>query len=399
MNQTTMRLLPALMLAAFSGTAAAAGFQLWEQNASGIGTAFAGSAAVADNASTIFFNPAGMTQLTGVRVSLGAAGVRPSFRFRNDGSGPQTGDAGGDAGSWKAVPNAYLSWQLSPQWFVGLGVSSPFGLATEYDGGWIGRYQALKSEIETININPSLAYKLSDKVSLGFGIDYQTIDAEMTRLSSTSSQLYSVKGDASTWGWNAGALFTLSPAMRVGVSYRSAIDHKLEGERLLDGSTTNASARLKLPDTFILSVWQQVSDRWEAMGDLSYTHWSTLQQLNVVHAGGTDVETFNYRNSWRFAWGAAYKASDAWKVKFGIAYDRTPTTNGDRSARLPDNNRLWLSVGGQWRPSRDAAVDFGYAYLYLRDPAVNQTALGGQGLSGRYRDSGHVLGIQYSQGF
>lgn len=415
MKTMTLRALPALVLLAFSGAASAAAFQLWEQNASGIGTAYAGSAAVADNASTIFFNPAGMTLLPGRQVSLGVSGVRPSFEFRNGNSAgtgitsaAMVGGNGGDAGGWAAVPNAYLSWQLAPQWFVGLGVSAPFGLSTHYESdNWIGRLQSIKSEIKTVNVNPSVAYKLSDKVSLGFGINYQHIEAEMTNL--TPSGAYGLKGDDSAWGWNAGALFTLSPAMRVGVSYRSAVDYKLEGTRTLGASSLAANAGLKLPDTFILSVWQQVSDRWEAMGDLSYTNWSTVGKLNIKYATGTDVEAFNYRDAWRFAWGAAYKASDAWKVKFGIAYDRTPTTDGDRSARVPDNNRLWLSLGGQWKPAKDTTLDFGYAYLYLKDPHINQTrvyrhpvtgaVIGTATLDGRYSDSGHVLGVQYTQGF
>jgi len=419
MPKTTMRLLPALLLGAFAGSASAAAFQLWEQNASGIGTSFAGSAAVADNAGTIFFNPAGMTQLPGVQVSLGMSGVRPIFKFRDQGSGgtgilPQltglAGGNGGDAGSWSAVPNAYMSWQLSPQWSAGLGLSSPFGLSTEYENDWIGRYHSLKAEIRTVNLNPSLAYKLSDKVSLGFGINYQRIDAEMTNMVPVAAgvdALSRLKGDDTAWGWNAGALFTLSPAMRVGVSYRSAMDYKLEGNQTVEGvASIPASAKLKLPDTFILSVWQQVSDRWEAMGDLSYTNWSTVNRLNVMNRNtGVQIgsEKFGYGDSWRFAWGAAYKVNDAWKTKFGIAYDRTPTTDADRSARVPDNDRVWLSVGGQWKPSKGAAVDFGYAYLYLKDPAINQAkdfgAAGTANLRGHYSDSAHVLGVQYSQGF
>lgn len=391
MPKTTLRILPALLLGAFAGSASAAAFQLWEQNASGIGTAFAGSAAVADNASTLFFNPAGMTRLPGVQASVGLSGVRPLFKFKDEGSGPQVGGNGGDAGQWSTLPNAYLSWQVSPQWFVGLGVSSPFGLNAKYDdSGWVGRYQALKTEIRTVNVNPSIAYKLSDKVALGFGLNYQRIDTELTNMSLPGNTLSRFKADDTAWGWNAGALFTLSPAMRVGVSYRSAIDYKLEGNQTVGAATTPASAKLKMPDTFILSVWQQVSDRWEAMGDLSYTNWSTVNQLN-----GEDL---GYRDSWRFAWGAAYKVNDAWKTKFGIAYDRTPTTNSDRSARLPDNDRIWFSVGGQWKPTRDAAVDFGYAYQYLRDPSINQTT-SGQSLRGKYNDGGHVVGVQYSQGF
>lgn len=396
MKKMTLRTVPAMLLLAFSGVASAAAFQLWEQNASGLGNAYAGSAAVADNASTIFFNPAGMTQTPGLQLSAGVVGVGAYYEFRNSGS-TTTGGDGGNAGGWAAVPNGYFSAQVTNDLFLGFGVSVPFGLATEYsDSSWIGRNQSLKSEIKTVNYNPSVAYRVNDKVSLGFGINYQTINAEMTNM--TPAGLYRVKGDDSTWGWNAGALFTLSPAMRVGVSYRSTMDYTLEGTRSVGGVSRAATADVKLPDTFILSVWQQVSDRWEAMGDLSYTNWSTLDKMNIRSSAGTDVETFGYKDSWRFAWGAAYKATDAVKLKFGIAYDRTPVTSSDRSARVPDNDRVWFSLGGQWNAGKFGKFDLGYSYLYVKDPSINQSKLGTT-LRGQYDDSAHLIGVQYSVGF
>ncbi|WP_265946175.1 OmpP1/FadL family transporter [Dechloromonas sp. A34] len=392
MKKMTLRTVPALLLVAFSGAAPGAAFQLWEQNASGLGNAYAGSAAVADNASTVFFNPAGMTQLKGFQLSAGVAGVGPSYEFRNEGS-TGTGGNGGNAGSWAAVPNAYLSWQLAPNLFLGFGVSAPFGLATEYeDSNWTGRVHSIKSEIKTVNYNPSIAYRLNDKVSLGAGLNYQTIDAELTSFGSR------LKGDDAAWGWNAGALFTLSPAMRVGVSYRSAIDYTLEGSA---NGVVPIRADVKLPDTFILSVWQQVSDRWEAMGDLSYTRWNSLKTLNIVNRTSGKLltsESFNYDNSWRFAWGAAYQANDALKLKFGIAYDRTPVSDNDRSARVPDNDRVWFSVGGQWNTGRLGKLDAGYSYLYVKDPSIEQSKAGNT-LRGRYDVSAHIVGVQYSVGF
>jgi long-chain fatty acid transport protein len=396
MKKMTLRTVPAMLLLAFSGVASAAAFQLWEQNASGLGNAYAGSAAVADNASTIFFNPAGMTQTPGLQLSAGAVGVGAYYEFRNSGS-TTTGGDGGNAGGWAAVPNGYFSAQVTNDLFLGFGVSVPFGLATEYnDSSWIGRNQSLKSEIKTVNYNPSVAYRVNDKVSLGFGINYQTINAEMTNM--TPAGLYRVKGDDSTWGWNAGALFTLSPAMRVGVSYRSTMDYTLEGTRSVGGVSRAATADVKLPDTFILSVWQQVSDRWEAMGDLSYTNWSTLDKMNIRSSAGTDVENFGYKDSWRFAWGAAYKATDAVKLKFGIAYDRTPVASSDRSARVPDNDRVWFSLGGQWNAGKFGKFDLGYSYLYVKDTSINQSKLGTT-LRGQYDDSAHLIGVQYSVGF
>ena len=391
MHTFTLRTMPALMLLAFSSMASAAAFQLWEQNASGLGNAYAGSAAVADNASTVFFNPAGLTQLTGFQLSAGVVGLGPSYEFRNDGS-TGTGNGGGDAGGWHAVPNLYLSGRVTDRLSLGFGVSAPFGLATEYDSGWIGRAQSIKSEVRTVNFNPSVAYRVNDKLSLGFGVNYQKIDAELT------NSLSRLKGDDTAWGWNVGALFTLSPAMRVGLSYRSSMKYTLEGTM---NGTIPVRADVELPDTAILSVWQQVSDRWEAMGDLSYTRWGTLRSLNVVsrtNGAMLGTESFNYDNSWRVAWGAAYKASDAAKLKFGIAYDRTPVKDADRSARVPDNSRLWLSVGGQWNAGRYGKIDLGYSYLYVRDPDINMTK-NGTTLRGSYDAGAHLIGLQYSVGF
>lgn len=388
MKTMTLRTVPALLLVAFSGAASAAAFQLLEQNASGLGTAYAGSAAVADNASTVFFNPAGMTQLTGFQLSAGVTGVGPSYQYRSEPGGVESG---GDAGGWAAVPNGYMSWQVTKDLFVGVGLSAPFGLATEYEDGWAGQTRAIKSEIKTINLNPSVAYRVNDKVSLGFGINYQTIDGELT---SRPGPLVTLKGDDASWGWNAGALFTLSPAMRVGIAYRSAIKHRLEGT--INGATP-IRADVELPDTFTLSVWQQVSDRWEAMGDLSFTRWSTLQSFDVYHrtlGALVTSETFRYDDSWRIAWGAAYKLNDAAKLKFGIAYDRTPVRDEFRSARVPDNDRLWLSLGGQWNAGHYGKFDLGYSYLYVKDPSISQAPL-----AGKYDASAHILGLQYSVGF
>ena len=143
------------------------------------------------------------------------------------------------------------------------------------------------------------------------------------------------------------------------------------------------------------------------MGDLSYTRWNTLDQLNVQYTTAgvarTDTEAFDYDNSWRFAWGAAYKANDAWKLKFGIAYDKTPTSNSTRTARVPDNDRIWFSLGAQWNGGVYGKVDAGYAYLYLRDANIDQTKTFAPGLTsslrGTYSDSAHILGLQYSKGF
>ncbi len=354
MKNLLLRTIPACLLVA-SGAVSAAGLQVLEQSASGIATSFAGSAAVAENASVNYYNPAGLTQLSGKQVSVGVVGLKANIENSN---------GGGNAGEAMLAPNLYLSLQLMPDWYFGLGISRPYGVSTEYDAPGVAG--VVKTEITTVNYNPSVAYRLNDKVSLGFGLNYQKLDAELTTAG--------LNADDGAFGWNAGALFTLSPAMKVGVAYRSGINHRLDG-----------NANLKLPASFTLSVWQQVSDRWEAMGDLSYANWRRFDQSDARFVGGGD-----YDNAWRLSWGAAYKSSESLKLKFGFAYDRAATRNGNLSLRAPESDRFWLSAGLQWNAGNLGKVDLGYAYKLSKDA---------ESAVGRYDSSGHVLGLQYSAGF
>lgn len=397
MKTMKQRALPAILLAALSGAATANGLQSWEQDAAGLGTAHAGSAAIADSAAGQFANPAGLSRLDGVQVSAGITGVRPRIEFDNKGStGTSLGVGdGGDAGGWLATPNASVSWRLNRDLSIGFGITSPFGLDLDYESdNWLGRVHAQRAELRTRNYSPNVAYRLSERFAVGFGLNYQTIDLDFTNAVSR------LQGDDGSWGWNVGALFTLSPAMRVGIAYRSSIEHDLEGS--VNGQA--ARARIEMPDTATLSVWQQVSDRWEAMGDLSYTRWDRLKSLNFVNRSTGALlasEPFAYGNSWRLAWGAAYLLSDAVKLKFGIAYERSPSGSPTRNAWAPDGDALRLSLGGQWRLG-SGRLDAGYSYHLTKDAKIAQNRLVGglaNTLRGEYEIGTHTLGVQYTAAF
>ena len=423
------RVLPAAMLALASGTASAAGFQLLEQNASGIGNAYAGSAAVAENASTIFFNPAGMTQLQEREVSVGLSLVRPSFKFTDQGSsaGDLTGGAQ-DAGDWAALPNAYLSWALDKDLYVGVGLGAPFGLITEYNRDWVGSAHSIKFDIKTMNINPSIAWRVNEKVSLGFGLNWQRMEAEYVRRAGTittplplASTFATLDADDDSWGWNVGALFNLSDATKVGVSYRSKIKHELKGSLEFSGTAANrhplttgvsASADVELPDIFILSLSHKLDSRWELLGDVSWTGWSSVDKVDIMRTSGLLLGTpqekaqtldTDFQDTWRVALGANYQLNDAWKLKFGMAFDETPVKNAEkRLTSLPDNDRIWFSFGGQWKPSKGSALDMGVSYLYVDDTKINNGSASdpSKGLvKGEYDSSVWILGAQYSMSF
>lgn len=430
------RLIPALIALAFSGSAAAAGFQLYgEQSASGIGNAGAGSAAVAENASTIYYNPAGMTQLQDREFSLGGTLVQTSYKFTNNGSstGVLAGD-GNDGGGLGFVPNAYMSMRVAKDWVVGLGIGAPFGLKTEYDNPWMGAAQSVKFDIKTVNINPSVAWQVNEVVSLGFGLNWQRLEAEYIRavgglstgLAGSTATL-NLDGDA--WGWNAGALFKIGQATKVGVSYRSAVKHDLDGNVAVTsngsaqangtsaalnagGASSNTKATIKLPDTFVLSGTHKLNDRVELLGDVSWTGWSTIPKVDVLRTSGllngSIAQTLDteFRDTWRVAVGANYALDSAWKLKFGLAYDQTPVKSAEhRLVSLPDNDRTWFSVGAQYKPNKTMTFDLGAAYLYVKDSNINNDQRNADptknlGLvKGEYDASAILLGAQFSMAF
>lgn len=436
----SIKLIPALLLVAYSGAASASGFQLLEQNASGIGNAYAGSAAVAENASTIYFNPAGMTQLQAREISIGISAADPSFKFHNNGSkvGTTLGATGegGNAGGWTFIPNGYASWALNKDLYIGVGIGAPFGMKTEYDGRWLGAAQSIKFKIQTLNINPSIAYRVSDTVSLGAGLSWQQMKADYTRLASTynfggfgnySAVTAKLKLDDSAWGWNIGGLFALSPSTNIGLSYRSRIKYNAEGDIKLssDGSVngdvalnalllgnrqSSAKASLTVPDTFIMSMTHKLSDKWEMLGDVSRTGWSSIPKVDIMRTSGSHngeiAQTLNtnFRNTWRVALGANYKINSALKLKYGVAYDQTPVKGAQtRTVSLPDNDRVWLSLGAQWMPNKASRLDLGAAYIVVRNSKIDNdqsTTFDGQGhITGDYKGNIWLLGAQYSISF
>ena len=415
------------LCAAAASQAFGAAFALQEQSGSGLGNAFAGGAAGADDASTIFTNPAGMTRLPGAQAAVAGSLICLSAKFSDGGSQPAAlqplGGDGGDAGACALVPALYLAIPINRQWSFGLGVNVPFGLKTEYDSDWIGRFQAVKSEVKTINVNPAVSFKLSDSVALAAGINWQRITATLTSqvnyggafaqgiqqgvlagqipaaiaptLIGAAAALESgasVRGNDSAWGWNIGALFDVDKQTRIGVQYRSKIKYDVSGSvnignpalgplpptlapvgaavangvnALLASGDVNLA--LEVPDSANLSIFRQVNDRWDVMADVQFTGWSSVQELRIVRSTGAtlSVTPENFRDTWRASIGANYHYSPQWMFRGGLAYDQSPVREAQLTPRLPDNDRTWLSVGVQYRYSPQIVVDAGYTYIIV----------------------------------
>lgn len=409
-------------------SAGAAGFALAEQSASGMGNAFAGAAASAQDASTVFFNPAGMALLPGPQVVVAGHAVDVKAKFSNGGSSLPAAGGGAlpvgatnpDAGDMLFIPNAYFALPIGERLAFGIGLNAPFGVKTDYDDPWIGRFQGINSELTTLNVNPAISYKVAENFVIGVGVNYQQADAKLTQaviLGPATEGRSKVEADGSAWGWNAGMLFMLADDMRIGVSYRSQLDYTLEGSTTV---TTLAGAVIPpaggptsidvtFPDAASLSVVQQYGSQWELLGDVTWTRWSavgTLVAVDTTNGAPRDVLDFHFRNSWRVSLGANYYHDKHWTLRGGVAWDQSPVTDGFRTVRLPDADRFWLAVGARWKSTSGLFVDLGYAHLFVDDANIDfshsQLPVSPTTTSvvrGSYDDSADILSLQIGYTF
>ncbi|MDB5728166.1 MAG: transporter [Noviherbaspirillum sp.] len=435
--------IPLVSFLLMHGAARAGGFALNEMGAASVGNAHAGGAAAAEDLSTIYFNPAGLSRMRGRQFMGALSAIRPSAEFGNRGSSfapgiALTGGNGGDAGSWAAVPALYYAMDLpfNPQLRFGIGVQSPFGLRTEYDDGWVGRYQALTSELKSVNINPTLSYRVNDSLSFGAGISAQYVDVELSRAidvgticavrvgaactalglrPQASDGRVTVSGDDWGYGFNLGVLYSPTNATRFGAAYRSKISHGLSGDAsfstpagtpaaLITGAgfvNTGASANVDLPESLSFSAYADIDPRWSVMGDLTWMRWNRFRELRIRFNSGIpdSVTPEQWRNTVRVAFGANYRYTDIWKLRAGVAYDQSPVRSEFRTPRIPDNNRVWLSIGAQYKPSANGAWDFGYAHLFVKDSSIDKTETLGGRLTGNYENNVNILSVQYSHAF
>ncbi len=391
---------------------------------------------------------------------FGVNAVQPSAKF-GDGGSLQSGTGipgavplalrplggtGGDAGDLALLPHIYFAMDVAKDWKFGVGVGAPFGLKTEYSADWLGRFQGIKSDLQTVNINPTLAWRVSDKVSLGLGLNYQRLDAELTSAVPTVASAFggvlaatgsaataigvanaipaanaegsvAISGNDSAWGYNFGGMFKLSNQTRLGVAYRSAIKYQVSGTANFSGipaglpaavaaglANGNVGLDIKMPDSLSLALNHRLNDKWTLLGDLSWTGWAKINELRIVRDTGTTLNLTpeNFKNTWRAGFGASYRYNDRWTSKVGIAYDKTPVNDTDRTVRLPDSDRTWLAIGAQYRPARNQTLDIGYTHLFMKDASINQNAgnTAAYGLvKGNYKNSVDILGVQFSYRF
>ncbi len=405
------RLTLPLLTALASCQALAGGFALNEQSASAMGTAFAGRSSSALDASTVYGNPAGMSYL-GEQVSGGLALISASADIDNA-SANFTGSNDGDMVPLTAIPFGYYVTPLDEHWHFGLGVFAPFGLATDYASDFQGRRYADQSEVSNISIQPTLSYRFNEQWSFGAGISANYIEGT---LSSTVNPIgppvkdgqYEVSGDDWGYGYNLGVMYQASASTRLGLTYRSKVDYRLEGDakndRLLNGMIPagkyDASLELTTPENFELSVTHQLDSRWTAYAGYIWTRWSRFKEVVIDSPDNAAarlrhvVEEQNWHDTRSFASGLSYQLDPQWVLRGGLAFDPTPSNNHDRSPRIPSGDRYVFALGAGYSPSSNLTLDMAYIYLREETVSINKHEAAKGSYQADYRNAAHALSAQ-----
>ncbi|MEN9463822.1 MAG: FadL family outer membrane protein [Pseudomonadota bacterium] len=442
----------AVVSASFIAPAAwASGFKLNEQSASGVGTAFAGRAAVVEDASTVFYNPAGMSKLKRAEISLGAAYLNADVTFkngvRNNAAGVpstfETGtyDHGGSLIPEQAIPFVYYAHPINDKLALGFGLFVPFGAETNYGKTALSSGFAGKTKLTTVDFQPAFSYKVTDTFAIGGGLDIVYAQGTLTKsldlipyvptaLGTPAGiggmldkeeykgyeNTFEVEGDDTAIGWNLGFMWDITPATTLGLTYRSAIDFTLEGEAEfgakdgvkafstdakhpvtgtalppgiypVDGATgkvPNQKAEVPLtgPQSVTLSLAHQLTDSLQVQGGVTWTDWSSFKYFDVKGKGPGMISALseksmgltdnyighiveNWHDTYAYAIGATYTLNPQWLLRAGFAYDESPVDRNHRTARVPDNDRKWLTAGARFAPSQDLSFDLGLAYAFI----------------------------------
>jgi len=397
----------------------AAAFMVRENSAESLATAYAGNGSRADDVSTVFNNPAGMNDLSGTQWGVGGTLVGPSVHFSGNATlqgkpisqGPDT-----NAGQVALVPNAYGVFDLTDRLKAGIAITAPFGNALDYANDWPGRYDNLKTAALSVDINPNLSYRITDRISIAGGVSLQYFKLKLsTALAQfaifgpgTPDGVYSLNVDNFAVGYNLGFLAEPFDGTRIGLTYRSGISHNLTGKLKFDSATlpglglSSAPARAKLdtPATIEGSITQQLAPAFSLSADVQLAQWHTFKEVSLV-APPNPTFTFpeSYRDSWMYSVGGVYQWNDDWTLRAGTGFDESPVTDPYRDTGVPDAGRIMVGLGAGTKLSDGMSLDLGYAHYFsvahaTMDSSINAIdPISGIQLHGRYNNGIDYLAV------
>ncbi|MGY0217645.1 OmpP1/FadL family transporter [Endozoicomonadaceae bacterium StTr2] len=407
----------AAMLPALNANAA--GFQVNEHSAAGLGRAFAGEAAIAEDASVVARNVAAMSFIDSPMFTGAVSYIKPEVEIENTVSGPLAplSPSGKDKGvaNEAVVPVFYYVAPINDKWSYGVGGFTNYGFTTKYSGSTGVSPVAAYSEVTSYNLNASLSYKLADNLSVGFGANATYVDARLTNKLgfniprvAPAGTIMDVAGDDWGYGWNAGIFWEPVAGTRVGASYRSEVKTTLEGKSKSDfvsGLRGKGSVDLNLPSITEVSIWHQLTDDVAVHASYVQVGWESFDEIVVAMKNGYQVrDAQNYEDSSRWAVGATWQYNKDWALRAGYAYDNSPVGNADRSFRIPDTDRQWFTFGANYQIDNDQSIDMGYAFLKADKAKIHDKfELGGNEVAafdGKITSgNAHIVSLQYNYSF
>ena len=442
----------AVLGALVAGQAGASGFQLREQSVKNLGKSNAGSL-VGKDASNVSLNPAAMTNLDKNTFQADITVIDLTAEFTGSGrvlgspAAPLSGGNGGDPGDPTVVPNMAAVFPLHGAlegMTIGASVGAPFGLKTEYEPGWVGRYRALTSDVKVVDLTLSVAFKATDGVSIGAGLIYERADVTLSKAIDFGTAIcasgnpancftpsypfkpqqldgtFEVSGDSTSVGYVVGAQIAPNDKLAIGISHRSEIKHDLEGtlDYTVPGAAATAlaaagrtfpdgdgGARLVTPAITTLSIKYGFTDSFRVLADYQSTGWSSLKDVTIKRDNGTIVgsEPFEWEDTDFVSLGAEFDISDAFTIRGGVAQDESPTNDTHRTPRLPDNDRMLYSIGATWNMSESLSIDAAFQRITIDSPTINLPVDAAAGntstLVGEYDGHANLFGVSMQYRF
>ena len=385
----------ALFLLSSAVPVLASGFRMHEFSATNTGRALAGSGVAGDDYSAIGFNPAGMVlKGTGGQVGGSLVTVRANVRGSVTNGGLHTGKEG-NIRLYSFLPSVFSQYALNPDWTIGLGIYTPFGLSTTYNNDWFGHTHALTSKLETIDFAPSVAYKVNKQFSVGGSVLFERLDVRLSNDLPSSIGPFPLGGQAEiheprNWepGYVVGMMYQPLDSTRFGLSYRSKIVHHLKGTTKISDSAglmgmyyVNGKyvthAKLTLPESVLFSFHHSFNEKFDVSATVERVMWSRFKSLDIYSAtfpGGVSVTPEKWRDVWFVGLGGDYHYNEDLTFRIGAAYDESPIKGPKyRTARIPDNDRYWLSAGASYRWN-NMTFDLAYTHMFLKKAPTNNYA-------------------------
>ena len=420
-----------LIVAGFSVCAgstesAASGFMVRENSAASLSTVFAGNASRADEVATVFNNPAGMSWLEGTQTQIGGTGVFPSINFEGaatayDLQGVGTllpADNSRNNGQFALIPHAYAVFDLHERLKAGFAITVPFGNTVDYSEDWAGRYVNIKTAALSIDINPNVSYKLTDRIAIAGGISLQYLKLDL----SSKIPQFVIFGDPSApdggfllkvdnwgWGFNLGLLAEPWDGTKIGLTYRSGIDHSMEGTLTFDPTTSPllglvdgpANSDVSVPASITGGFTQQLTENFSVSADVQFTQWNTFKQVAVTSNNPPFVFQEEYRDTWMVSIGGVYRLNQDWTLRAGVGFDESPVVDAFRDTGVPDKDRYMVGIGFGYQITPSVSLDVGYAHYFAAGHATMNESVnriepitGAVILNGRYNN--HIDYLSFS---